>query len=877
MNTIKTHWKSFTLAGVCLVLVMVLLISGVQIKPTVTYNYNNEGQPVFYVGNPGDWITFSQVEAGTTEPDFSGITSTVVQQAVNSLPTTGGVIQLISPAYAFTATVSRAINNVTIRGMNGTTISYNGTDPVFSAGSQTGWKFEDLITDAGGITQAADTMLVHVKINTTSYGVSASSLVTDNLDAASVVTDRNPARVASKDDSIIDSFTSSAYAKSLNNVSGDVLFKEDFKSWESSVIMETSTILDDNGIYHRWYRSGEAGAEAVGYAESTDGITFTRYSGNPLTLTALKGNVFPSVFEYNSRYYMIVAQSPGYDSYLYDVTDPIHPVIMNGGTKVLTGMFNTSVVAVGSTLYMLAEASGGGLKYSYSDMATMNWDTHLSAEVIATGGNPCLIYIPASNALLSIQGMLVGGPLWHIKASYASLTDDLSLSASWHASTALDITTAGVHICDPDVFLSSTGTVVIAGTYKQAPTYQWNSTLTLAQFYTNVVANTSITMTADASNPTMNTEKESRWTGYAYSTVVNDGDIISSSTSGYVSKKADTAPIPFYETVATFSDTTGYIYQVDAKVVNSATTRIEFVIRLIDANNYVKIMCYPGSSGDGYMGLKYQECVAGTYGSQFYIGPVNQSIWPNDGAYHTIKVIVIGSNNIVYLDGVFMGQYTTTTAAFLGKDMKIGIQGGSTTLAYYTNILVTSYKPPKVINYVEHFQDVLAASATGIRSNEDLSAAVPITFTLDAQPDVPRTLSGHFDAHAQITAYTIVITGVDARGITRIETFTQAASPWDFVTTNAYATITSIIMTARTGTGAGDTMDIGTGSKIGLSNPIQAVGDLYKVKQNNANLVLTKAVAEATYHTVDFGAGGGSIGAADDLTVWYKSNFNIGN
>jgi hypothetical protein len=174
------------------------------------------------------------------------------------------------------------------------------------------------------------------------------------------------------------------------------------------------------------------------------------------------------------------------------------------------------------------------------------------------------------------------------------------------------------------------------------------------------------------------------------------------------------------------------------------------------------------------------------------------------------------------------------------------------------------------LKIIEHFQDVLAASATGIRSNEALSAATPITFTLTNQPDVPRTLKGHFDTHAQITAYSITITGTSAKGTTVTETFTEAVSPWDFETANAYALITSIIMTSRTGTGAADTMDIGTGSKLGLTNHIAAVADVFKAKQNAANLVLTKAVAETTYDTVDFAAGGGSITGADDLSIWYK-------
>jgi hypothetical protein len=181
----------------------------------------------------------------------------------------------------------------------------------------------------------------------------------------------------------------------------------------------------------------------------------------------------------------------------------------------------------------------------------------------------------------------------------------------------------------------------------------------------------------------------------------------------------------------------------------------------------------------------------------------------------------------------------------------------------------------KVVNYRNYsdlFMDVLAVSATHVRSNEDLSAAIPITFTIDAQPDVPRTLSGHFDSHAQITAYTIVITGVNARGNTVTETKTEADG-WDWETNNAFATITSIIMTARTGTGAGDTMDIGITDVLGLSNDITSTSDVYKIKKNAANAIVAAAQVNVTYDTYDMAVIG--LAAGDDFTIWYRSNLNI--
>jgi hypothetical protein len=179
------------------------------------------------------------------------------------------------------------------------------------------------------------------------------------------------------------------------------------------------------------------------------------------------------------------------------------------------------------------------------------------------------------------------------------------------------------------------------------------------------------------------------------------------------------------------------------------------------------------------------------------------------------------------------------------------------------------------IKQVEHFNKILAASTTYIRSNEDLSAALPIVFTIDAQPDVPRTLTWAFDSHAQITAFTLSMAGTTAKGVYVSETFTEADG-WSGETDNAFATITNIALTTRTGTGAGDTMDIGIGSKLGLANDIAAAADVFKVVKSAAatNAVdysgAANVTAEATYDTVDVSTGAAIVNG-DNFTIYYKS------
>jgi putative effector of murein hydrolase len=180
------------------------------------------------------------------------------------------------------------------------------------------------------------------------------------------------------------------------------------------------------------------------------------------------------------------------------------------------------------------------------------------------------------------------------------------------------------------------------------------------------------------------------------------------------------------------------------------------------------------------------------------------------------------------------------------------------------------------IRHVEHFNKILAIDTDYIRSNEDASAALPITFTITNQPDVPRNLTFTFDSHAQITAYTIVFTGIDARGEVVTDTFTEAGGLWVGTTAHAYAKITSVKMTARTGTGAADTIDLGIQQKVGLSNGFAAAAAVYKIVHsvaagNAADLQAGDFTAEPTYGLVDLGGGSG-ITDGDSFTIYYKTS-----
>jgi hypothetical protein len=193
------------------------------------------------------------------------------------------------------------------------------------------------------------------------------------------------------------------------------------------------------------------------------------------------------------------------------------------------------------------------------------------------------------------------------------------------------------------------------------------------------------------------------------------------------------------------------------------------------------------------------------------------------------------------------------------------------------NVLLHESTDDPYVKFCEVFASIRAEDADYIRAGQDLSAAYPITFTIDKQPDVPRNLTWAFVSHANITGWTIIFTGTNAKGNAITETKITAAG-WSGVTIQAFATITSIVMITRVGTGVGDTINIGIGSKLGLANNINSSSDILKVSKNIAaappasDYPAASITVNTTYDTVDVSTGA-AIVDSDTYTIWYKSRF----
>lgn len=171
------RWKNIGLIVVCLLLV------GLTV-PVAQNTLDTPNSPVVTVGNPA-------YAAEGADYSCDGVADNVqFQAALNALPATGGTIRIVSTGtFVFNAAVSRAINNVTIEGMGrGTYLTRDGVNPIFDAGTQTGWVFRDFRTDAGWLDVAATTDYVvsNVMDNATDVGktIRTATLVVAASDAS---------------------------------------------------------------------------------------------------------------------------------------------------------------------------------------------------------------------------------------------------------------------------------------------------------------------------------------------------------------------------------------------------------------------------------------------------------------------------------------------------------------------------------------------------------------------------------------------------------------------------------------------------------------------------------------------------------------------
>lgn len=140
--------------------VVALLVGVFNFTPLIR---NTPLKDVFTIGFTG--------VAYAAAPDYpvDGVDDDVqVQAALDALPTRGGKIVLYGGNYTFSATVARAIANVTIEGSGlSTYIVHDGSTPLFDDGGQEGWVFQFISVDAGGITRTGTGSIMGCWIDST--------------------------------------------------------------------------------------------------------------------------------------------------------------------------------------------------------------------------------------------------------------------------------------------------------------------------------------------------------------------------------------------------------------------------------------------------------------------------------------------------------------------------------------------------------------------------------------------------------------------------------------------------------------------------------------------------------------------------------------
>ncbi len=153
---IRTNAKRKLLFTGVILVALLVSIFGVQIQDAPRQSPSNAIASV-----AGKVVTLGSVAyaAGDVDYTFDGTDDNVqFQAALDALPAGGGRLVVVSATTInFSATVSRAIDNVVISGTGqGSYFANDGITALFTAGGNN-WQFENLRTDAGGITMGATT------------------------------------------------------------------------------------------------------------------------------------------------------------------------------------------------------------------------------------------------------------------------------------------------------------------------------------------------------------------------------------------------------------------------------------------------------------------------------------------------------------------------------------------------------------------------------------------------------------------------------------------------------------------------------------------------------------------------------------------------
>jgi len=908
--------KKGILASAVLIAVMLSLL-GVRI---VDRDSPDLGQVQFGVGNEKViTLGYEALAAGSLDYTFDGVDDDVqLQAALDALPATGGRLVIVSAVQInLSNTVSRAIDNVIIEGAgDGTYFVNDGVTAIFDAGVQDGWRFSNFRTDAGGLDVATATnyRIDNVTIGTTFYPastktatfvVAASDSTTQSKAQADYVCDGTDDQVEIQ--AAIDALpagggkiflTEGVFIKGnvagitvpsnvtiqmaegtkitfITNVGNDaVIFTNSDADDGNSNIEILGGVLDGN----------KANQPKIWKANEQTGIKFTKVSNSKVdcTLQEFYGKNMDIASDgvgnsYTNRAYpksipVEVRTDFTPPSYVNIIDEMEAGWVLDSGsslaydtTKFISGFKSAKVIVTANNDATISKVGA----WSFPDKAQFAVLLSQYHDNITGIGNPVLT-LEAPDAANQIAYRHRSSSRIFYHACYSSrYTED------WEV---IDFNMGGATITgNPD--LRNVQKIILS-----VPNYEGGNRLFFDKLFWNppMFPRGLVTIVEDDGYADLLSILKPRMDAYGYKGVVaingnnvGVGDKLTLEQLQYLRSSGWEIANHAYKHENSYSQPQSVIEDGIRKnqdyIVNLGLGKGDVWIgtneMTVDWSSYPIVSKYTRLS-------RARALAAGQYSlNNFPSFSVHSlvSVGFTSHVTEALDMLQVAADYGLWLH-VYLHEataHTTEIDNFLAKINSLGVK-----VVTHEDVLRILEQKQVYSQYSDLFMDVLAVSAIHIRSNEDLSAATPITFTIDAQPDVPRTLSGHFDAHANITAYTIEITGVDAKGNTVTETKTEADG-WDWETSNAFATITSIKMTERTGTGVGDTMDIGITDVLGLSNVIYETGDVYKIKKNNANATVAGAQVDTDYDTYDMSVIG--LANTDDFTVYYRSNLNIIN
>lgn len=166
-----------------------------------------------------------------------------------------------------------------------------------------------------------------------------------------------------------------------------------------------------------------------------------------------------------------------------------------------------------------------------------------------------------------------------------------------------------------------------------------------------------------------------------------------------------------------------------------------------------------------------------------------------------------------------------------------------------------------------YYQNVPTATTTAGATQLSLNGVSPgATMVSPISPKIPRNIVYTItDGNSGISAFSITAVGIGVDGSAVTETITQAGG---LVQTGSkiFATLTSVTVNSCVGSGAGDTLDIGYGVKIGVPLPAGATS-FSVVKLVSAGSAEAASATDTTNNSLTFTT---APDGAKDFEIWYE-------